>query len=159
MQLRSSKSALAKAVDYLAVQDYTVKQINDKLQRCKYSQEEIDNAIAKLLARHYLDDERLCQRYWQFYLSMQKYSQMQIRAKMLKKGFTGDMISRWTPEDLSEQEEKAVYNVASARYRNGIDRQKFMQYLYRKGFSSSSIQHAVHRVFTEHAEDSDVSMD
>lgn len=142
MRLKISKTALEKAVDYLAVQDYSVQQINKKLTRCGYETEEINNAIAKLLARGYLNDEKLCGRYWQMYLREAKCSIMQIKSKMLTKGFTMKLIDAHMPEGLTDYEKNTAYHIWCRRFKKDTDVTKFKQYLYRKGFSSSSISYA-----------------
>ncbi|WP_196604640.1 regulatory protein RecX [Pectinatus haikarae] len=142
MQTRNSKSALAKAIDYLSVQDYSVNRIVDKLFRCGYEQQEIDAAVARLIEKRYLDDEQLCIRYWSRYLAEKKYSVLQIKAKLKMKGFSANVIDRCTPQELSDYEKITAYSIWQRYMKKNKDIDKFMQYLYRKGFSMSSIRYA-----------------
>ncbi|TCS79252.1 regulatory protein RecX [Pectinatus cerevisiiphilus] len=142
MRLKSNKSALAKAVDYLAVQDYSVKQIRDKLLRRGYQPSEITAAIDKLIEKKYLDDEQLCRRYWQMYLTEGKCSIRQIKAKLVVKGFASAIIDRYVPQDWDDYERTTVCSIWQKNKKKNIDSVKFMQYLYRKGFSMSSIHYA-----------------
>ena len=57
---REERTALMRAVDYLARQAHSEKKLREKLMRKGFPTEEIDAAIARLIERHYLDDASLC---------------------------------------------------------------------------------------------------
>ena len=54
---RPRKTALMTAVDLLARQEQSEQKLRDKLARKGYELEEIDKAVARLIEKHYLNDE------------------------------------------------------------------------------------------------------
>lgn len=68
-QQNNTKTALIYAVDLLATRPYSTQQLITKLKRKEYAPEEIQEAINRLTARHYLDDIDLCQRQYQAYIN------------------------------------------------------------------------------------------
>ncbi|WP_196594362.1 regulatory protein RecX [Pectinatus sottacetonis] len=148
MPVKNNKTALVKAVDYLSVQDYSVKQIYDKLSRCGYEQEEIKVAIDKLVQKGYLDDADLCDRQSKIYLKEKRYSVMMIKQKLLRKGFSPDMVNKSLTSDFTIYEKNTAVCILQKHLKKTTDTAKSMQYLYRKGFSPSSIRYAVDILLT-----------
>ena len=68
-QQNNTKTALIYAVDLLATRPYSTQQLITKLKRKEYAPEEIQEAINRLTARHYLVDSDLCQRLFQAYFN------------------------------------------------------------------------------------------
>ncbi|MBB5335908.1 regulatory protein RecX [Pectinatus brassicae] len=149
MILKSNKSALEKAVDYLSIRDYSVKQLRDKLYRCSYDEQEINEALEKLKARHYLDDAQLCARQAQVYLREERYSIKALQFKLLAKGFSSEIVNNCLTADFTEYEKRAVIKILPSRLRKTTDREKNMQYLYRKGFSVASIRYGIDKLLKE----------
>lgn len=141
------KTALVYAVDLLAARPYSTKQLSDKLRRRGYEAEEIDEAINRLTARHYLDDTDLCQRQCRLYLSEQRRSLQAVKYKLREKGFSGEDIENAladTDIDPDSYEYNVCFRLLQGHFRpSAADRQKCMAYLYRKGFNSSPIRAAV----------------
>ena len=54
-QQNNTKTALIYAVDLLAIRPYSTQQLITKLKRKEYAPEEIQEAINRLTARHYLE--------------------------------------------------------------------------------------------------------
>lgn len=142
MAAKNNKPVLVKAVDYLSIRDHSIKQLSDKLYRCGYEQEEIETAVNKLLQNGYLNDTDLCRRQITRYLNENRYSIMAIKHKLCLNGFSSETIGECLPQDLDEYEKQAAYNILNNRYKKNTDSNKYIQYLYRKGFSSKSIRYA-----------------
>ena len=142
MAAKNNKPVLVKAVDYLSIRDHSIKQLSDKLRRCGYAQKEIEAAISKLLQNGYLNDTDLCRRQVIRYLNENRYSILAIKHKLCLNGFSSETISECMTQDLDEYEEQAAYNILKNRYKRSADSGKYIQYLYRKGFSSKSIRYA-----------------
>ena len=149
MMLKNNKPALEKAVDYLSVRDYSVKQLQDKLYRCSYSEQEINEVIEKLKARHYLNDAELCVKQVQVYLREERYSIKALRYKLLTKGFSVEIINNCMTEDFTEYEKRVVIKILQNRLRKTVDRKKNMQYLYRNGFSAASIRYGAEKLLND----------
>ena len=147
MKLNNPKTALVYAVDLLAVRSYSVNQLKAKLKRRDYSDEEIELTIAKLLQKHYLDDTDLCKRQCNAYFNEKKRSIKAIRYKLMEKGFNSDDIEEAFDDlaiDTVDYEYKVCLKLLSSHFKvNSVDKQKYYAYLYRKGFSSSSIRVAI----------------
>ncbi len=142
MTVKSNKSALVKAVDYLSVHDYSVKRLRDKLHRCGYEKAEIDAALGKLLQKGYLNDAALCKSMSRGYIVAGRYSVLEIKYKLRSKGFSSDVIADCLDGDLAEYEKKAACRALKIHFTKKQDTGKYMQYLYRKGFCSASIAYA-----------------
>ncbi len=142
-----NKTALVYAVDLLAARPHSVKQLYDKLKRRGYEDEEINEAIERLLKRHYLDDTDLCQRQYQAYINEGKRSFQMIKYKLKEKGFNHADIENALAEtdvDIIEYEYRVCLKLLQGHFRvSTAERQKCQAYLYRKGFSSSAIFSAV----------------
>lgn len=152
-----AKTALVYAVDLLAARPYSTKQLYDKLVRHGYTSEETDEAMSRLLARHYLDDADLCRRQCAMYLSEARRSVQAIKYKLREKGFDNEDIesSIETSFDESGTDTAAYeYDVCLRLLRghfrpSSAEKQKCLAYLYRKGFSSSAIRAAVEDFMAE----------
>lgn len=151
MKLQNKKTALVYAVDLLSKRGYSTQQLITKLKRKEYSAEEIQEAIERLINRHYLDDTDLCQRQYQAYLSEQRRSLKAIKYKLSEKGFSKEDISL-AEENLDIDTLDFEYNVClrllCSHYNlNTAEKLKCQAYLYRKGFNSSAIRLAIEDFF------------
>ena len=102
-QQNNTKTALIYAVDLLAIRPYSTQQLIPKLKRKEYAPEEIQEAINRLTARHYLDDTDLCQRQYQAYINEKHRSIKAIKYKLMEKGFSQSDIQNAQEEtDIDE---------------------------------------------------------
>ena len=145
------KTALATAVDYLARQAHSEKKLREKLERKGFPAEEIDDAIARLIERHYLDDTDLCAEQFMYLYDEGRSSVRQICAKLMQRGFDHDLVWSVVPEDTYDREVAAAERVLSMKFKPTDKKQKMMANLYQKGFSVDTA-HAAVRNFTEGAE-------
>ena len=146
------KTALATAVDYLARQAHSEKKLREKLARKDFSEEEIDDAIARLIERHYLDDTKLCTEQFMYLYDEGRSSVRQICAKLMQRGFDHDLVWSVVPEDTYDREVAAAERVLSMKFKPTDKHQKMMANLYQKGFSVD-VAHAAVQNFTEDAEE------
>ena len=146
------KTALMTAVDYLARQAYSEKKLREKLDRKGFPAEEIDDAVARLIERHYLDDTDLCAQQFMYLYNESRNSVRQICAKLMQRGFDHDLVWSVVPEDTFEREVAAAGRVLTIKYKPTDKTQKMMANLYQKGFSVD-VAHAAVRSFTEDAEE------
>lgn len=142
-------SCLAKAMDYVARSEQSKKRLRDKLQRAKYDEDEIEEAIEWLEGKRYINEEEGCQRRFQLLYEAENCSVRQICFKLIQQGYERDMVEDAIPEDIQQHEENAAYRIASHKFKAGTDPRKMMQYLYTKGFQYGDAQSAVERLLDE----------
>ena len=140
---RPRKTALMTAVDLLARQEQSEQKLREKLARKGYEPEEIDKAVARLIEKHYLNDEDACARQFEFLYQESRSSVRQITIKLRQRGFDNNLIRECIPTDTFEREKAAALRVLAMKYKTSADRQKMMANLYSKGFDSSAIRAAV----------------
>lgn len=131
------------AVDLLARQEQSEQKLRDKLARKGYEPEEIDKAVARLIEKHYLNDEDACARQFEFLYQESRSSVRQITIKLRQRGFDNNLIRECIPADTFEREKAAALRVLALKYKPSADHQKMMANLYSKGFDSSAIRAAV----------------
>lgn len=144
------KRAKMRCMNLMQSRDYTKRQLEDKLRQGDYPEECIDEAIAYMESYGYIDDERYAKDYIEYHI--QTRSRVRIESDLLKRGISGDIV-RAAFDKLSdigvEQDEDAMilgllhkknYCAGEATEQ---EKQKMYGYLYRRGFSSSSIMKAL----------------
>ena len=136
-------SCKAKAVDFLARSDQSIKRLTEKLQRKEYSQEEIQETIEWLQEKHFLQEEDGCQRRLENMYQNTVYSLRQIVAKLCQQGYDKDLIQSFVPDDTEEREYQAAYRVISRKFKPGTEKQKMYQHLCMKGFGYDTARNAV----------------
>ena len=134
-------SAFDTAVYFVSIKDRTIKEMRDKLIDKGYDDDEIENAIDKMLYYGYLNDKK----YASLYISCNK-------GKKGKKLITNELISKGIDkEDIQDAFEVADLDEASVvkaiydRRFKDMDiedpktRRKITSYFLRRGFSYDSI--------------------
>ena len=140
---RPKKTALMTAVDILARQEQSEQKLREKLARKGYEPEEIQQAIERLIEKHYLNDADACARQFAFLYEESRSSVRQISIKLRQRGFDAALIRACIPSDIFEREQAAALRVLAMKFKPSADRQKMMANLYSKGFDSSAIRAAV----------------
>lgn len=138
-----TKTALVAAVDILARQEYSEAKLCEKLLRKGYGEGDIAAAIARLKARHYLNDAEACQRQFDFLYHESRNSLRQICLKLRQRGFRKEDIDACRPQDVYAREKSAALRVLALKFPRGGERQKMMANLYQKGFDSGAARAAV----------------
>ena len=144
-QNKTDRTALICAVDLLARQDHSEARLRQKLAIRKYSQEEINEAIAALKKHNYINDERACSYQFEIMYQSNKYSMRQIYSKLLNLGFKENLIDKFKPEDYEEHEEITATTLLKTRFKKPTEVKKLQQFLYTKGFDYSIISSAVEK--------------
>lgn len=142
-QNNPDRTALICAVDLLARQDHSEARLRQKLATRKYSQEDIDEAIAKLKKYNYLNDERACSNQFDLMYQSERYSVRQICAKLFNLGFEEQLINKCKPESCEEHEELTAVRLLQMKFKKPTDVKKMQQFLYTRGFDYSVITSAV----------------
>lgn len=140
---RPRPSCKAKAVDFLARSDQSIRRLTEKLQRKEYTDEEIQETIDWLQEKHFLREEDGCQRRFEHMYQNTVYSLRQIVVKLRQQGYDKDLVQSFVPDDTTEREYKVAYKVISRKFKPGADKQKIYQHLCMKGFDYDVARNAV----------------
>lgn len=143
-------SATVKAVELLSRSDQSVRRLSEKLARRQYSPEEIQETMAWLQEKHYVDDEAGCQRRFEYLFQSSSNSVKQICAKLIQQGYDSGLVRSCVPEDIYEREREKAAKVLARKYKEPVPFQKMMQYLYSKGFLYEAARDAAEDFLAEH---------
>ena len=141
--MKSKKTALVQAVDLLARQAHSTARLTRKLKQRQYETEDIDEVVSKLTQRGYLNDEELCRQQFFRYYEERHYSVKYICYKLMQQGFSSAMINENIPEDTSAREIDTAAKLLLRKFKGQETKDKMMQYLYGKGFSTNVCRDAV----------------
>lgn len=149
-----------RALEYCLVRPRSVREMRDYLwkktrpskhraqktgtivERQGVSKEVADRALARLIEKKYLDDEKFA-RFWLDNRFMKKGASLRrLRLELAQKGVEKEIVERVIAENIRSDEEELQKIIAKKRYRYP-DQQKFMQYLARQGFSFDDIKAAL----------------
>lgn len=141
-----SKRAKLRCMNLLKLMDKTEAELYRKLQMEEYPDKIIEEALEYVKSYGYVDDLR----YARNYINSKKgtKSRLQIQYELQNKGVPGEVIAQaWEetePVDVTEQilywAEKKHFDI---RTEDAKERQKFYQFLLRKGFLYSDIKKAL----------------
>ena len=142
--------ALHKAVELLARQEHSTAKLREKLRQRGYPMEEIEAALTRLTEKRYLDDEAACRREFQHFYENSAMSLRQITQKLLLRGFSSALVTACLPEDTAEREEEAAQKCLGQKFRTATPREKMKVFLYRRGFSYTTCDHAAESFLAAH---------
>ena len=150
--IKQNKTALQKATDLLAAQEQSSTTLRRKLLIRKYDAVEVDEAIAKLKERNYLDDEATCRYQFENLYAEGKLSVRQIMLKLIQRGFDRNFIEQLIPDDVDEHERLAAQHLLEKKFKRTDDKTfkaKAWQFLSARGFNreiiSSTVENFLHR--------------
>ena len=144
------KECLKKCGALLARRDYTCARLREKLLSGGYEEEIADWALEKLKEAHYLDDERYARNFIQAH--WEDRSKLRIRTDLEERGVPSDILSEVLREESEERGEEAeIRQIRKLMEKRRFDpenaeweeRRKMQAYLYRKGYTSSSVRAAM----------------
>ena len=153
--MRTEKTALMKAVDYLARQDHSTAKLREKLLRLGYDGAEVAQAIEKLTAKGYLNDPEVCGRRFRYLYEENRLSVRRICRKLYERGFSETDIDACIPAETESRERRVARRLLEQKYRhtkNESDNNKMMAFLYRQGFDGD-ICHTVTEDFLQAKEE------
>ncbi len=138
MTNKAPKTALAKAMDYLARRDHSEKELIEKLS-ARYPEEEITAALTTVKARGWLPPaEELAEK---VALSLHKKNKghLYIQNFLQKKGLPE------TPKEPEIEYEKALALIAS-NAKDPHDRKRLVSLLKNRGFDTETISRVIHEI-------------
>lgn len=131
----SSSSPFNYALMLLSRRDYSEFEIREKLKK-RYSKEEIEDTIKKLVERRLLSDERYVKRIIEKYAFIKKYGYLKVQYELLHRGIKREIFAFLLDELYPESREKE--NAISISARRPID--KLRGYLASRGYRTSVIR-------------------
>ena len=141
---RERLTAIAKAMNFLAVRSLSEQELFAKLRRAGYPDDECDSAVAECVKRHYLDDDQLTADCVDI-LHQRNLGARQIKQKLLRRGLDGEYISELL-NDSEDDEFEAARRAMEGKLRllsRETDRRKKREKLFRfmasRGFSPAVI--------------------
>ncbi|HEX3073725.1 MAG TPA: RecX family transcriptional regulator, partial [Ignavibacteriales bacterium] len=143
---RDNEKFLAKesAFNFLSRRMHSVKELETKLKKKKYSGEAIREALTELAANNYLDDEKFAGEFIKEKIRSKKIGEQKLKAELLKRGIKADIIERALSDnaDKSDIEKNALLmaekKMKSLAYKNLEKRklkEKIFAFLLSKGYN------------------------
>ena len=147
----------ARALEYCMMRPHSAKEVRDYLYRKTrerrtktgemrpgVSSEVTTRVFDRLLEKGYVNDESFA-RYWVENRSQTKgVSRRKLQLELRAKGVDSSVIDRQLADSLRSDDDE-IQKVIATKQRLYPDRQKFIQYLMRQGFSYDSITRALSR--------------
>jgi regulatory protein len=147
-------SAFDTAAYYLSFKDRTVKELTDKLREKEYADEEIDNAVSRLMGYGYLDDERYAEAYIKN--NRKRKGLKLIERELYAKGVSRDVLSNVleSMDVYLDSEAEIVQDIYNRRFMGSdmndeVQKRRIFSYFQRRGFSYEVISKAVRNVGEE----------
>lgn len=151
----SSKKAFEVALWYLSRSERTKKELNDKLLRRDFFEEQINEALGKLEKLGFIDDFRYARNFISNSFRGKAKGRRRIVFELKRKGVGEDDIARAIEECWLEDESELAQNEAvKAVYKNRLQTReknfsRSVAYLIRRGFSYDDAKKAVSRSLDE----------
>ena len=149
-QEQRRKECLRKSGTLLSQRDYTCMRLRDKLLAGGFEEEIVEMTLKDLKEAHYLDDERYARNFIQVH--WEDRSRTRIRMDLENRGVPYDIAARVLGEENEERGNSAeIRQVRKLMKKRNFDPQsssweekgKMKDYLYRKGYSASSVRAAM----------------
>lgn len=149
MRERTPVSAYDRALALLAVREHTEKEIRTKLRQKEYSEEEIDDAVDRLLSEHAISEERFMEVFVRSRMRKSPEGKYILSQRLNEKG---SPKSIWRPylDEWWENGEWVPYLTVALE--SGIrrkGREKTLASLARKGWSWSELNRALSEIDEE----------
>lgn len=142
------RRAREKAMVYLSYSDHTVKSMYMKLSENGFDKDDIDEVIAFLCDRGYINETDYFERFCKHYAYKKGYGRRKIAALAYQKGFSKKTISENADSVFSEMDFGEICANRLEKMRPGDltdkkTRDKTIASLIRRGFSLSEIKSAI----------------
>lgn len=139
------RPAKVKALNLLERQDYTKKELCDKLERQGFPRAAVDEALAYVSSCHYVDDERYTQSYLSYRTSGK--SRQMVYQTLLAKGVDSQTIhtcmEEWTADDKETLRQLYQRKFGDIHSITPEKRQKILNYFLRKGYKYGDIDSVI----------------
>ena len=147
-QLTSPTSIWNSSLKILSRRDHSEYELRQKLRQKEYSNEAIDDVIARLVPYGYIDDTKFATNLFQKYLRLNKYSFTIILCKLKQHGITDEIIKTVTASHSSEEEWQSALKLVVNRFKvlDDTNREKMYRFLGTRGFSTTTIHKVIEQL-------------
>jgi len=144
------RNALKTALNIIGYKDNTEGQLRDKLAERGYAPETVEDVVAWMIAKGYVNEERMLYRTIHLLAEGKGYGKMRIRQELQRKQFKPETLNalRWDDEELADIDFAHVC-LRLIRKRGGVRDEKTYAFLRRYGHSASDIREAYRRLADE----------
>ena len=140
-----AKKAAKKAMELIAYQDRTEKELKERLYRAGFSEKAAEEAMNYVMSFGYINDRRYVENYLMFQSG--KRSKKEIIYRLQQKGIPSDLIEEILEEKGGIDEREAIEMLLEKRLKGREfseveynERRKIFAYLGRKGYDISQIK-------------------
>lgn len=150
------RAALKTSLNILGYRDNTEAQVREKLSERGYTEETVNAVIEWLIAKRYLDDERMLLSAVRRLAEGRLYGKARIRQELRRKQFSPEAIASldWDGEELAVIDFQAIC-LRLLQKRGGVRDEKTYAFLLRYGHSPADIR-AAYRLLAEKSEGTEV---
>lgn len=143
------------AFNLLSRRMHSVKELETKLRRKKYTNEAIKSVLAELAANNYLDDEKFAGEFIKEKVRSKKIGEQKLKAELIKRGIKTEIIERALSGSADKDDiEKNAHMLAekkmrSLAYKNLEKRklkEKIFAFLLSKGYNFDSAKRAADKL-------------
>lgn len=124
-----------KVLKYVVYKKRTEYEVRTKFS--EYNQELLEKVIEFLKENDYINDGVYVEKYLKEVKFLKNFSRKEICYKLQAKGINLNLLDKYQ-EDLKEYEEISAQNIYNKKI-NTVDEKKIIEYLFRKGYTSSSV--------------------
>jgi regulatory protein len=145
MKKQAEKTPIAaydQAVKYLSIRIHTVFELRNKLKRKGFPAEKVEEALERLQAQKYLNDEDFARTFIQNLIKYKTFGYFGIKNKLRQRGIDDKVSGAILDEELDLGAEKKIAQKALGKSFNK-DKMKLAQMLQRKGFKGQVISDLV----------------
>ena len=148
------RAALKTALNIIGYRDNTEYRLREKLLERGYTKETVDDVVAFMLAKKYVDEERMLYRTARVLAEGKLYGKMRIRQELQLKKFRGGLVEHldWEREELADIEFPEICRKLIVK-RGGNRDDKTYALLRRYGHTSADIREAYRRLANEIVKD------
>ena len=144
------RAALKTALNIIGYKDNTEAQLRDKLTERGYRAETVDDVVAFMIAKGYLNDERMLYRAARLMAEGKGYGKMRIRQELRLKQFRSGLVESldWEREELADVDFVEICRKLIVK-RGGARDEKTYAFLRRYGHATADIREAYRRLAEE----------
>ncbi len=144
------RNALKTALNIIGYKDNTEGQLRGKLTERGYSPETVEDVVAWMTAKGYLNEERMLYRSVRLLAEGKGYGKLRIREELKRKQFRPEVLSSfdWDNDELANIDFAEICRKLIVK-RGGVRDEKTYAFLRRYGHSTSDIREAYRRLAAE----------
>jgi regulatory protein len=141
-----TRTAYASALRRLSRRDHSEHELREALRNEGQTDEDVDDALARVKSARYLDDETYAERYTRSRLQGQGQGRMKIRQGLRTRGVAGELVERALGQAAAEGMERDALDAAARSYWRTHPRvepavriRRLFVFLMRRGFPAGLV--------------------